>query len=101
MPKNTRPAGRGLPEYVLNSMGVWVRSKFAGARLNKNSRISDHQWLQEGEKHKRKTHTSPIVRTKQNDGHDNPARMRHERTKRVHAAKRNGVPSQGSIPCPS
>ncbi len=90
MPKNKQHAGRTLPEYVLNSAGVWVKSKFAGARVGKNTNILDHHWLHDGEKNNHKTHTSPVVRTKQNDGHTNPARIRHAATKAAHAIKRMG-----------
>jgi len=34
----------------------------------------------------KKTHTSKIAYTPENDGHDNPARMRHAITKARHAS---------------
>lgn len=35
-----------------------------------------------------KTHTSPVEYTPENDGHDNPTRLRHAATKARHAANR-------------
>ena len=88
MPKNKQPAGRALPEYVMNSMGVWVRSKFAGMRVGKNTNVSDYGDLHIVNRHKRKTHTSPVVRTEQNSGAGNPTRMRHAATKAMHGLRR-------------
>lgn len=95
MPKSKVHAGMRMPSHTLNSMGVWVKSKFEGMSLGKNTVVSDHHWLKLSIK---KTHTSPIARTVHNDGHNNPTRMRHNRTKRIHNAKRNGIPIEGSIP---
>lgn len=98
MPKNKQYAGMRQPSHVLNSAGSWVKSKFAGMRTRKNTRLSDLHWLKLGRK--KTTHTSPIARTVHNDGHNNPTRMRNARTKRIHTAKRQGIPTNGSIPCP-
>lgn len=81
MPKNTTPAGVRLPKKVLNSLGKWVNNKFAGIRLGKNSCLADSR---PELARKKLTHTSPIVRTPENDGHNNLTRLRHAATKRMH-----------------
>lgn len=86
MPRSKQYAGMRMGTHVINSAGVWVKSKFAKMRLHKNSRVSDYEYLNVDRV--KKTHTSPVVRTKENDGHDNPTRMRHARTKAFHAANR-------------
>ena len=82
MPKNTKPRGMRSPEQVLNSLGKWVNSKFAGMNVGKNTNLSDLGVFKLGRK--KKTHTSPIAYNKFNDGHDNPTRMRHAATKVAH-----------------
>lgn len=98
MPTNTIHAGMRMPSHVMNSMGVWISNKFAGMRLGKNTRISDIQRMHLGRK--KLTPTSPIVRTKQNDGHANLSRMRNKRTKRIKVAKCQGIPVEGTISNP-
>jgi hypothetical protein len=66
MPKSKHYAGRPMDSHVMNSAGVWVRSKFAGMRIGKNTRVSDYQDLAAGRK--KRTHTSPVIRTKANSG---------------------------------
>ena len=66
MPKSKHYAGRPMDSHIMNSMGVWIKSKFKGMRLRKNTRPSDYQCLNLGRK--KLTHTSPVVRTKQNSG---------------------------------
>ena len=83
MPKNTKPRGMRSPEQVLNSVGKWVNSKFAGMNVGKNTNLSDIGVFKLGRKNK--THTSPIAYNKFNDGHDNPARIRHAATKIAHS----------------
>ena len=99
MPKNSKTRGMRQPEQVLNSLGKWVNNKFAGMRVQHNTLISDKE--QFGVQRVKKTHTSPVERHSQNDGHDNPTRMRNARTKRAHSAKHNGITVNGSIPCPN
>ena len=66
MPKSKHYARRPMDSHVMNSAGVWIRSKFEGMRLRKNTRPSDYEYLNLGRK--KITHTSPVVRTKQNSG---------------------------------
>jgi len=96
MPKNTTPKGMRSSLIVLNSAGVWVNSKFAGLRICKNTRISDIQHF--GAARVKTTHTSPIVRSPYNDGHNNPTRMRHAATKAAHAIRKmKGVSEEHSL----
>ncbi len=79
MPKNKKPNGVRMPSAVLNAFGVWVGSKFAGKRIGKNSTVFDSM---NPCKHRKRTHTSPVVRTIENSGVTNPTRIRHANTKR-------------------
>ncbi len=81
MPNNTKPMGIRVPAIIRNPFGIWIRNKFAGMHLGKNTRASDYAHL---DLIPPKGHTSPVVRTSQNDGHANPTRIKHAKTKARH-----------------
>lgn len=76
------------PAMILSIIGTWVPNKFAGMRVNK-AEYKAHVRGSRGRRNRR-THTTPVIRTPENDGHNNPTRMRHAATKARHAAKRLG-----------
>ena len=85
MPKNSKPRGMCQPAQVLNSLGKWVNNKFAGMRISRNTNVTDFtRFSTESTKRSKGTHTSPVKRTKFNDGHDNQTRLRHAATKAWH-----------------
>ena len=80
MPKNKKPKS---PYYGGAIMSRHTPSNIALMRIGKNTHSSD---MQETNIYAGLfSHTSPIARTTGNDGHDNPARQRHARTKAWHA----------------
>ena len=86
MPKNKKYAGMKQPDKIKTPMGIWINNRYAGMRISKNTNISDFHWLCDPES--KKTHTSMVIRTPDNDGHDNPARIRAAKTQARHIAKR-------------
>ena len=84
MPKNVRTY-RKLPQMIRNPIGLWIASKFGGLQLGKNTNVSDiHHLNDNAGEH---THTSPVIRTIENSGYTNPARLRAAKTKAYHATK--------------
>lgn len=86
MPKNTKTKGHRMPDEAMTNVGTWIKSKFAGMRIGKNTVVSDHHCFGLHRKSKR-THTSPVQRTEFNDGHDAKVRIRHAATKAAHVAR--------------
>ena len=69
MPKNKPTRGMRAPEMILTSLMVWVPNAFAGHRFGKNTSQSDVRGLGHKRKHpKMRTHTQPVIRTKENSG---------------------------------
>jgi hypothetical protein len=87
MPKNKSNRRLLIPAMMLSAIGTWVPNKFAGMRVTKGE-YKAHVRGSSGRTNRR-THTTPVVRTPENDGHNNPTRMRHAATKARHAARRD------------
>lgn len=81
--KSKKTRGMRQADEVLTSLGKWVVNKFCGMRLQGNSQVWDVS--RRHLNRVRTSHTSPVIRTPENDGHDNPTRLRHAATKRMHA----------------
>lgn len=64
-----------------------IRRKNGNKVYNKNTTGRRGIWLPDGSRHilpSPRTHTSPVIRTPENDGHDNPTRLRHQATRERH-----------------
>ncbi len=79
MPGNKKQRGMKVLDQIRIHTGAWVNNMITGTRMGKNSTLFDSQCYTRDRKNI--THTSPIKRTPENDGHDNPARMRAAATK--------------------
>jgi hypothetical protein len=71
-----------IPSVVVVGPGMHIPMNMANKRIGKNTK--PHNLIK---MNKRRTHTSPVKRTKENSGATNPARVRAAKTKAYHASK--------------
>jgi len=82
MPKSKPSRGTVIPQKIFVPPNWLVSMNMTGKRIGKNTRPSDL-----GKMNKHKTHTSPVVRTRENSGATAPPRVRAANTKIWHATK--------------